>query len=148
MIEFDIIPDFPYNAFLCIQNGFALYSSWKTCTQRKKHVYCVLLCHNLYQPQNIYTSKCIVMMETQITEFTTSFYIPEIKISYLMCHMFVLFWITTTATHAVKYFTIMDHFKMSFVIVIMQSNWLQLFHTKYNLNTMTAIYMCLLKSFH
>ena len=50
------------------------------------------------------------------------------------------------AAHDVKRLILIDLFNISCVIMIIQSEWLLVFHTKTNLNTMLEINLCLLKA--
>ena len=48
--------------------------------------------------------------------------------------------------YSVRHSNVVSNFDMCCVVMIMQSMWFPVFNTKYNLNTMVAIYACPLKA--
>ena len=52
---------------------------------------------------NLYTRKELVMMETYIVNFHTSYYIPAIKISRFIFHTYAFYLLIPVVTNAVNY---------------------------------------------
>ena len=88
------------------------------------------------------------MMETYIADFHTRFYILEIK--QLAFHMsyYSFQGHITVSTHAMNHLNVLDHLKMCCVIVIIPIEQQLYFHTRFNMNTMVAIDMFILKAFY
>ena len=96
----------------------------------------------------IYTRKELVMMDTTISNFHTSFYIPAIqKLAFHLPHVRIL-----GTNHCGELrrtaFKRREFFKMFFVAVIMQRGQQQVLLIKYNLNNAVEIDLCLQKVLH
>ena len=88
------------------------------------------------------------MMEISIADFHTSFYITDIKIYRFIPHTYVSQGLITVETLAMKHSNVIYHVKMCCVVVIMIREWQLVLYTKYSLNNMAEIYLCLLKVLH
>ena len=83
------------------------------------------------------------MMETKISGFHTSFYIPAIqKLVFHLPHVRILGKITVLQYDAHPSNNV-NYFKMFYVVVIMLRCYFQDFLIKYNQNTMIEIDQCL-----
>ena len=88
------------------------------------------------------------MIETSISDFHKSFYIPPIqKLMYHMPHICILgkFHCVNTCSEEFKGCIF---FQMCCVLLIILREWQLVLHIKFNLNTTATIDMCLLKELH
>ena len=109
------------------------------------------MCKQEYLPDSstkIYIRKELVMMETTISDFRNSFYIPAIqKLAFQLPHLRIL-----GTNHCGELqrtaFKRREFFQDFFVAVIMLIGQQQAFIIKSNKNTMVEIYLCLYKVLH
>ena len=85
-------------------------------------------------------------METYTANFHTSFFIPEIHKLVFTSHTYVSWVLITVATLTVNNSNVIDQINICCVVAIMLREWQLVFHTKYSLNNMAAIDICLFKS--
>ena len=88
------------------------------------------------------------MMETTISDFRTSFYIPAIQKLAFTYHMCAYLVKITVVKCGAQTSNDVNYFKMYYVVVIMLRGQLQALLFKYNHNTMVEIYKCLQRLLH
>ena len=85
-------------------------------------------------------------MEPSIDNFHISVYIPAIKRSHFTFDTYAFQVLITVVTHAAKHSKVEAQIMMCCIVVIMLIEWQLFLHTKYSLNTMAAIYLCIFKA--
>ena len=109
---------------------------------------CVFKIWLLWQPEKIYTRKELVAMKTSIADFHTSFYIPPIqKLAFHLPHVHVLGNNHCGNTHR-EAFNCQSSKQDVFCCCDYSERVVTSLHTKYSINTIAEIYLCLLKALH
>ena len=104
----------------------------------------LLLCHL----QNYTQEKNLLSWIHQLMIFTLVFTLQKYKNQHFISQVYTSQGHITMATHVVKHSNVVENFKMFCVFMIMQRESQPVLHTKFNLNTILEIYMCLLKALH
>ena len=140
-----------FNAYPSIR--FHIYHLIAQCTfhgrlplDEKNFFPCVFQYPCTVTPAKLYTRKELIMMETSNADFHTSFIFQKYKISHFAFHTYIFQVLITLVTHAVKHYNVAAQSKICCDVVIMLRYWWLVLHTKYILNTMAEIYLCVFKA--